>query len=513
MTRTLRVLAAVSSAAAFFSLVACGGSDASPSAAAAPAPTAPAATPDAPTAPVDHGAPSTQYPAFTPEVPKLLNKGGKVLTSPVVVTVAWNDSPNIATWEQFVDQLGASAYWKEVVGEYGVGAYTSGAANHVHETRAITIPSDPNVDPIAPIQKLVVDSLTDTATSKWPAPTDQSVYLLYFSGQNAETLCNLGMGGMHESVKVNGKDVAYAIVMECGGDPQVTAFQSATISTSHELGEAAVDPYPDTSPGWQGLDGAHLAWELFQQGQDENGDLCELYEDSYGDVAAPEISLFVQRQWSNESVLAGHSPCVPARKDPYFNATPLSVEDDLTADFGAMKDQLPFGNVSKGVHIAIGETKKIPIGFYSDAPTDPIKVQAFELDPFDNGDASGDAPPPPPGSGDGAGPPPATNKTLDISLDKESGVNGEKAWLTVKVNEDAGYGVQVVLLQTTLGDQTHFMPFLVGGNPADPASKLGPDGTHGGAGQMRNARTLISSRSRAMLATSWRSLRTKLSRH
>jgi hypothetical protein len=482
-------------------VVGCGSSDASPPIAPVEPAAPPATTPTPP--PDDHGAPSTTYPAFQTGMPALQNKGGKVLASANVVTVAWNDSPNATQWEALVDQLGASQYWKDIVGEYGVGPFTSGAANHIRLTTPFAIPNDPNQDPVEPVVKLIVDSLSDTATSKWPEPTDQSLYILYFSGQTAQTLCDDGMGGMHDMVSVKGKDVAFAIVMECEGDPQMTAYQSATISTSHELAEAAVDPYPDASPGWQGLDEAHLAWELFQQGQDENGDLCEFYEDSYGAVAAPEISVFLQRQWSNKSVAAGHSPCVPARKDPYFNVTPLEASDDLTADFG--KFDLPFSNKSKGIHIGIGETKKIPLGFFSDGPTDAIKLQAFEFDPFDDGPPPGDDP-----SAAPSGPPSASNKTLELTLDKDSGQNGEKSYLTVKVNKDAGLGVQIVLLQTTLGDQSHFMPFLVGGNPADPALKLGPDGTHGGTGG--GMRALTSRRSNAMLTSSWRSLRTKPAR-
>jgi hypothetical protein len=447
---------------------ACGGGEApSPASAGEPPAAAAPRPPEAPSAPPeDHGAPSDTYPAFAPSVPQLQNKGGHVLTSPVAVTVAWNDSANAGVFEQLVDRLGATSYWRDVVSEYGVGPLTSGAANHVRLTTPIELPTDPDQDPVLAIEELVRDSLTDTASSGWPEPTDQSVYILYFSGQVAQQLCEEGMGGMHESVAVKGRQVAYAIAMECDGDPMMTALESATVSVSHELAEASVDPYPDADPAWQGLDRDHLAWELFQQGQDENSDMCELYDDSYGPHAMPEISLFVQRSWSNASVVGGHDPCVPAPKRPYFNVTPLGADDDLVADFGDF--DVPINPRSKGVRVRVGETRKIPIGFYSDGPTEPFLLQAFELDPFD--------PYADPMGGGGS----SAKDTLELSLDRDEGRNGEKAYLTVKVNGTSSIGVTLVVLQTTLGDVTHFMPLLVGGDPPDPSQKLDRDGTPGG---------------------------------
>src|SRR3954468_6794254 len=77
-----------------------------------PAPVEPQAPPAPDAPPLDHGAPSTTYPAFTPNAPQLLDKGGKILTNPVAVTIAWNDSPNAAVFEGLVDTIGASAYWR-----------------------------------------------------------------------------------------------------------------------------------------------------------------------------------------------------------------------------------------------------------------------------------------------------------------------------------------------------------------------------------------------------------------
>src|SRR5450631_2838785 len=42
---------------------------------------------------VDHGQPSTTYPAFKPDVGQLVNNGGVVLHDPVIVSVTWQTDP------------------------------------------------------------------------------------------------------------------------------------------------------------------------------------------------------------------------------------------------------------------------------------------------------------------------------------------------------------------------------------------------------------------------------------
>src|SRR5579859_5750682 len=79
-------------------------------------PTGPSGNPDSGAAPdtappVDHGQPSSTYPAFPPDMGQLVNNGGLVLKSPVVVAVSWDSDPSQATFEQFADGIGASEYW------------------------------------------------------------------------------------------------------------------------------------------------------------------------------------------------------------------------------------------------------------------------------------------------------------------------------------------------------------------------------------------------------------------
>jgi hypothetical protein len=440
----------------------------------APAPDAPGPTSQAPAAPaptmtppLDHGSVSTTYPAFAPDIAQLVNQGGRVLTSPVVVTVTWSDDPNVATLESVGDSIGASPFWKTVVGEYGVGALTSGASNHVHLTTPLVLSTDPNADPVSPIMQLITDALANPAASGWPAPTDQSLYIVYLHGANADTLCQQGAGGLHDSVKVGDKDIPFAISAACSDGPggMFDALESATISASHELAEAAVDPFPSTAPAWVGLSGDQLAWELLQFGQDENGDMCEFYDDAYGMSGAPQLPFMVQRTWSNKSAAAGHAPCVPAPKDPNFNVAPLAAKETVVADFS--KTQVPFAQSSKGFQINVGQTRKIPIGFYTDGPTAPFTIEAFEADPFsDEGDPFSPTPTP----------------SLTVSVDKTSGQNGEKAYLDITANKATPEKISLVVVRSTLGGVVHYLPLIVG--PGSATSAPAGGGTGGGKGMM-----------------------------
>jgi hypothetical protein len=405
-----------------------------------------------------------------------MNQGGRVLANPVVVTVTWSDDPNVATLESVGDTLGTSSFWKSIVGEYGIGPITSGASNHVHLTTPLVLSTDPNADPVAPILKIITDALTNPAASGWPAPTDQSVYLVFLHGANADTLCQQGAGGLHDSVMVGAKEIPFAISAACADSMGMfTALDSATISASHELGEAAIDPFPSTGPAWVGLSNDRLAWELFQMGQDENGDMCEFYDDVYGKSGAPQLPFMVQRSWSNASAAAGHAPCVPAPKDPNFNVAPLGGTDTLGADF--TQSMIPLDPTSKGFQIGEGQTRKIPLGFYTDGASAPFTIEAFEADAFSQ-------------QGDSFSP--SMTPSLTVSLDKTSGQNGEKAYLDVKVNKATPEKISLIVVRSTLGGVIHYMPLIVGSGNASSAPP-GPTTPPAPGGKRARVRALTSS--------------------
>jgi hypothetical protein len=414
----------------------------------APAP-APASTDPAPAAPdpvaaqpaapeLDHGTVSTTYPAFAPAMGQLRSNGGAVLKNPVIVSVTWPGDTRVADLETLGDTVGAGAYWKAVASEYGSQAAISGAPNHLHLTTAA-----PASISDAELQTLVQTSLAAPDATKWPVPaTGDPVYILYLpettdlilQGQSA---CAQGVGGYHDNVTVNGRNFAYAIIPSCSD------FAAVTLAASHELGEAATDPYPHARPAWSGFRDSDLAWEFFQQFQSENGDACEFYRDSELVAGESDVMFSVQRQWSNQSAKAGHDPCVPAFKNTvYFNTTPLKLED-IKADLSALTGNPKGTDIqpTKGFKVKVGETRQLPLGFYSDGASDAWTIKAI------SGGIAG-------GHGSGS--------SLDLTLDITDGQNGQKAYLTVTVNTAGKTNTELVTIVSTKGRTQHFMPILIG---------------------------------------------------
>lgn len=397
-----------------------------------PAPTDPAPASDSTdkTPKADNGAPSSKYPAFTPDIGQLVMNGGPVLKNPVVVTVTWPSDAKADQFEDLGDKIGPSQYWSTITSEYGVGPATSGPSKHIRLTEAApTSISDTQ------LESFVQSHLSSTVSPAWPAPTGQEIYILYLSkstklmlqGQDA---CQQGVGGYHDSTTVNGKNVAYAIIPPC------FSYDETTLSASHELAEAATDPFPQNNPALYGFDSDHLAWEIFQQFQSENGDACEFYRDSAADET--DVPYTVQRQWSNKSGAAGHDPCVPPSQKVYFNATPIK-QDDITMDLSQIGGDS--ATQTKGFEIPIGSTKTIPIGLYSDAAKGAWNVKAVE-----GGVAGG------------------KGGKFDLTLDKTSGQNGEIVNLTITVNASGGRlggGIISIVSTDATNNTSHYMPIMI----------------------------------------------------
>jgi len=403
------------------------------------------ASPDA--APLDHGHPSTTYPAFKPDMPELQNNGGTVLSNPVFVTVTWDTDPLQAQLEAFDDAVPGSTYWSLSTKEYGVMGATSGTSNHVRIGG--TVPSTFTEQSVA---DFIAQQAANAPGNGWVAPTDQTIYVVYLHPstvltRNGGNICQYA-GGYHSSVNVNGRVVSYAMIPRCMTG---NLLETATETASHELGEAATDPKPNVLPAYTGFDQSHVAWLFFHAYQPENGDACEFYLDSFYKDSA--LGFYVQRLWSNASAKAGKMPCQPARSGPYFNVTPTALED-VTADmspagFGILR--------TKGIRIPKGQTKTFPVGFYSDGPTGGAwSVRVAEA--FYPSGLTGLHPP---------------QNHLSVSIDKTSGQNGEIAYITVTTNTPGQQlvvpGVQLanfpklnfVTVLSSLNGNTSYMPILI----------------------------------------------------
>jgi hypothetical protein len=125
--------------------------------------------------------------------------------------------------------------------------------------------------------------------------------------------------------------------------------------------------------------------------------------------------------------------------EPYFNVTALDTEKvTMNAVTLGGSSRLP----TKGYHVAIGETKTFPVGIWSDAKmSGPLTLRVTEGSPLATT---------------------TTTKRLTVSIDKSSGTNGEKAYVTVKVNSAGTTKASVVTVATTSPDGTeHYMPILI----------------------------------------------------
>jgi hypothetical protein len=382
----------------------------------------------------DAAADGAAYPAFAPDVPQIQNFGGAVLTNPVLVTITWAGDPSASYFESFGDGLGSTQYWSGTVAEYGVGAASSGPANHV----SLTTPPPTSV------------SDTDVATliaanagvpgSGWPAPTPNTMYVVYLppgavlllDGQNA---CQY-VGAYHDSLLIGGQNIAYSAIPQCEG-----GTGTVTLAASHEIGEGAADPHPLAAPAWIGFDQPHLAWDVFQAYQDEVADACEFYASSALSNPEPQFPYTVQRLWSNKKAAAGHNPCQPSDTGVYFNTT-LIAPEDITVD---MHENGGASNyATKGIHILPGTTRTFPLGFFSDAPTGgPWTIIAHNGNPVNPSGGS--------------------TSPLTMSLDRTTGSNGDTANLTVTVTAPGQMNAELVTIESRLGvNPSHWLPILIG---------------------------------------------------
>ncbi len=387
-----------------------------------------AATPDAAAPDADNGLPSDTYPAPHPALPEVQANGGPTLTAPRVVPIFF---PGYAYKTQVIDYLskvGATDYWSANVKEYAVGAITAGTAIELTET-----PPDNITD--QEIQTWLADKL-DGTHAEFGAPDASTIYTIYYPTSTTVDLQGskscVAFGGYHENIDIGAKSIPYAVIPQCVKFHALTGVDVVTGTTAHELVEAVTDPYPATNPAYTGMDDEHAAWE-FALGGGETGDMCSPFDASFYKPAGFDYT--VQRSWSNAAAKAGHDPCVPGLAGlPYFNSAPV-LPDTITLGFGQQM------LVTKGIKIPVGQSRTIELDLFSEGKTaGPWKVSAKE--PSRGGMMS--AP------------------TLEFTLDRSSGVNGEKLHLTIKVLKASQYKAASFVVVSELGTQKAYWAGLVG---------------------------------------------------
>jgi hypothetical protein len=305
-----------------------------------------------------------------------------ILVNPKIVAIFFmNDDPaTITNYESFYNGLGATAYWA-ALGEYGIKAPTVDAITLAEDAPG-TIDDTPTSDG------------SNTALNNWlqaeitkgtlPATDNNTEYVINYPTGTTVTSdgpsCQEWDGYHSDQTDTKNNLIAYAVVPRCPAGDGFSLDQTFTTTASHEVIEAATDPWPDYQPGWAQADNAHLFFDEANDGS-EIGDMCQNDPEAYYNFS-DFPSFMIQRFWSNASAEAGHDPCVPLLPgEVFFNAVP---ELPNTAPFPY------YGNTVTvdAVNIAVGKSATILLDLYSDAPTSSWVVQMFDYNTFFVGSGS-----------------------------------------------------------------------------------------------------------------------------
>jgi hypothetical protein len=385
---------------------------------------------------VDNGMFSDKYPAKHPTPPRVVWYGGATLKAPVFHPIYFTNTgtPVADKTTDFLNKVGPTNYWKANTTEYGVGPGTTVAAQTLAEAAPNKI-----------TDKTISTWLADKLNSNDPAfgtPEQDAIYVLVYpstttiqqtgGGQSASSCVEFG--GYHSDVVLdaahNSQMVAYAVIPQCSNFDGFSGIDAVTAGLSHELIEAATDPYPMDAPAYAGIDPQHYYWSFALGG--ETGDMCAQSLSSFGPSA--EVGGYVvQRSWSNKAAAAGKDPCVPQDQAlSYFQSAPV------------LPDMIPLnlGQVVKvqGVRIPVGQTRDIEVDLYSDGPVaKPWNVEAFDLSAAQGGPAE-----------------------LDFNWDRTKGLNGEKLHLSISALKSSQFGASLFFIHSFSGNQETYWVGLVG---------------------------------------------------
>ena len=356
---------------------------------------------------VDAPIPTDAPLANTPQTqPIVMSSGGTVMAAPHIVPVFFaNDATMQATVETFLGQLAGSSYWTAISSEYGVGALTIAPTVIATET-------PPTTD--TALQTLI--KAHAGGTGGWPANTPNTLYAVFLPDGVTLTMQGsascVAFDGYHSEVN----NIIYALMPRCAATARFTTLQTTTIAASHEFLEAATDPHPFTAPAYNTGDDEHAIWQLAPGF--ELGDMCEYNHAAY----QPLLGTFtVQRTWSNAAAAAGHDPCVPALATPYVQATTNLPFVTIDTGQGSL--------VTRGIQLAVGESKTIEVDLYSDGAAPDWTVAAYDV----------------------ASKYQMQPEELTFSFDKTTGHNGDKLMLTITRVKAAGQiGVSELALQSSI---------------------------------------------------------------
>ncbi len=371
--------------------------------------------------------PSNIFPAPHGPLPPVTYNGGRLLLNPKVVTVTFDGDAQRTLVEDFGDKITATAWWDAVSSEYCdasgkcIGHGTGGVYAHIATAPASNY-TDSSQGGATSLQTYIDARIQDGTI---PPPGVDTLYMIYMPSSTTISLdgsqsCK-AFGAYHNAMSSTPPggaapvQFAYAIMPRCSNSKGELTF-----SASHEIIEAATDPYlaPNAS-SYDGFGSDSDAWDLVGGGG-EVGDRCVDFT-GMGQDSYQESGFLVQRSWSNAAAKASHDPCVPApspAQQPYFNLAP-SVSDMLV--------------------MKVGQTKTLELTAFSDGPTPPFSIDVTEVSQFFGG-----------------------SNVLDLSLDQISLQNGQKTTLTITLTSDPGQGgLAAFQVTSTLAQTAHTWSFIV----------------------------------------------------
>lgn len=229
--------------------------------------------------------PGPAKPAASPA--QFVYNGGPLLTAVQVFTVfwgsAWQQSPLsdlIPELNSFFDYILTSSLIDQLA-EYYTPQYQIGHGTRIG-TVTLTTPDPGTSVADSDIQQMLNNAIANN--SAFPKPSANTLYFVYLpsgvpvtmdGSSSCQSFC-----GYHDAI--NGQTF-YAVepYPDCSGcTSSFSAFDSLTITSSHELCESITDPIP--GQGW------------YDQNNGEIGDICAWQTKQVG-------SYTVQKEWSNNA--------------------------------------------------------------------------------------------------------------------------------------------------------------------------------------------------------------------
>lgn len=249
-----------------------------------------------------------------PTLPQLPNVGGPVLKSPQLVLITYVDDANRTTLEAHAHWMMSSEWLATVGAEYGVGKGTV--------LKLVELPNQaPTRIDDAEIKAMLA---SDIQNGTLPRPADGTfadvVYMILFPAGSTVTQAGAAsceaFDGYHDEASQDGLDFAYSVVANCaraGGGGPITPLQEEEETITHELIEAATDPFAELRPGFAYPPTSKSPW-LFTDG--EVADLCE----NFAPAEYYDGQFVAQRIWSNAAAKRGdQDPCIPANPaEPFY---------------------------------------------------------------------------------------------------------------------------------------------------------------------------------------------------